>query len=77
MSGDVKNPKVPTSGIRSGKILFKCNEIELHSREKVHVFSKQRYSQLQGYGRRNLVLGTPSPHIHTHAYLCTLTNLKK
>ena len=60
--------KYPTSGIRSGRILFRCNEIELHSREKLHIFSKQRYSQLQGYGRRNLVLETPSPHIHTHAY---------
>ena len=33
------------------------------------MFSKQRYSQLQGYGRRNLVSGAPShayTYLHTH-----------
>ena len=65
MSGDVKIRKYPTSGLRLGRFLFRCNEIELHSSVKLHIFSNQRYSQLQGYGRRNLVSRTSSPHIHT------------
>ena len=61
--------KYPTSGVRSGRVLFRYNEIKLYPRAELHIFSKQHYSQLQVYGRRNLVSGTPSPHINTDTYL--------
>ena len=54
---------------RPGRVLFRYNEIKLYPRAELHIFLKQRYSQLQIYGRRNLVSGTPSPHIHTNTYL--------
>ena len=55
--------------MRSGRVLFRHNEIELYQRAELHIFSKQHYSQLEVYGRRNLVSGTPSTHIHTDTYL--------
>ena len=61
----------PTSGVRSGRVLFRYNEIELYPRAEQHIFSKQHYSMLQIYGRRNLVSGTSSPHLHTDTYLHT------
>ena len=54
--------------MRSGRVLFRYNEIELYPRAALNIFSKQHYSQLQVYGRRNLVSGTPSPHIHIYEY---------
>ena len=33
MSGDVKDPKVPTSVMRSGRVIFRYNEIELPTPE--------------------------------------------
>ena len=46
--------------MRLGRFLLRYNEVELCPRAKCHIFSKQHYSQLQGYERWNLVLGTPS-----------------
>ena len=59
----------PTSGVRSGRVLFRYNEIELYPRAELHIFSKQHYSQVQVNGRRNFESETPYPHMHTDKYL--------
>ena len=78
MTGNVKNPKVPHQWGEVGRVLFGYNEIELFPRAKPHIFSKQHFSQLKAYGRRNLVSGTLSPHTQSHTYVCTyiFTDLK-
>ena len=58
------------------RVLCRYNEIESHPRAELHMFSKQRYSQLQDYGRRNLVSETPS-HAYTHTHTNTLADLEK
>ena len=40
------------------------------------MFSKQRYSQLQGYERRNIDQELPATHTHRHTYVHT-QGLKK
>ena len=59
----------PTSGVRSGRVLFRYNEIELYPRAELHIFSKQHYSQNHVNGGRTLVSETPYPHINTDKYL--------
>ena len=61
--------KYPTNGVRSGRVLFRHNDIKFYQGAKLHIFTKQHYSRLQIYGRQNLVSGTPSPQIHTDTYL--------
>ena len=74
MLDSVKNPKVPHQGGGGGGV----GRAELYSAMILNYTRGQKYTYFQNntihsfksmYGRRNLVSGTPSPHIHTDTYL--------
>ena len=44
--GQCQKSESPISGVRSGRVLFRYNETELHPRAKLHMFSIQHYLQL-------------------------------
>ena len=75
MLDSVKNPKVPHQGGGEGGGVGRA---ELYSAMILNYTRGQKYTYFQNntihsfksmYGRRNLVSGTPSPHIHTDTYL--------
>ena len=72
MSGDVKDPKVPTSGMRSGRVLFRYNEIELPTPEGItsHIFKTTLYPTTRLWKMKPCI-GNSLSKIHTHIYLHT------
>ena len=74
--GDVKNPKVPLRGARSGRVLFRYSEIELYPRAKFSYFQNSVIMNYNAMEDETLHQELP-PHKYarTHAYI--FTDLKR
>ena len=71
MADNVKNPKVLQQlGVRSGRVLFRYNEIELYSRAKLHYFQNNVIHSFKPMGNETLY-----QEFHLYTYIHTDTYL--